>query len=138
MGIVGNLGRNRIGFGAGAGRGRVVGGKANVRIIGLKELHKSFKRLSNESDDWGTKEAHRAAQRIAERASRDAPVDTSKMLKSITVTKGHQSAAVEVKKSYSVFVEKGTRRMNAQPFFYKHVGPSVDIMMKNLKKRITL
>ena len=128
----------RIKFSAGAGRGRIKGGKSGARVVGLKELHKSFDRIISRSDGFLTRQAHLAAQRIGEHANRDVPIDEGNLKSSIKVTKGNKSAVVEVGAGYAGYVESGTSRMRKQPYFFKHVDPSIKIMMRNLSRNITL
>lgn len=123
-----------IGFTPFKGRGRSV----SIKIEGLKALHASFDRLAKKSDSLMTREIHLAAQRIAERANRDVPVDTGALLKSIKVEKNSKGATVSVNEKYAGYVEKGTRNMKAQPYFFKHIDPSVQKMIRNLKRLMTL
>jgi len=126
-----------IGFNAFKGRSRSVG----IKIQGLESLQKSFDKLSNKSDSLMTKEIHRAAERIAERANRSAPVDTGKLLRSINVKKRNKIAEVKVDVKYAGFVEEGTRFMSPSPrggYIYKHIKPSIEVMTRNIKRLITL
>ena len=122
-----------INFNPGAGRGRIKGGKANARVVGLERLQKEFKQMGAKADSKVTREVHRAAQRIAERANREVPIDSGELQGSINVKKWVRAASVRVDATYAGFVELGTRYMKAQPYILKHVKPSIDTMMKSLK-----
>ena len=116
------------------GRGQSV----QIKIEGLDALNKSFNRLSSKSDTFMTRQIHLAASRIAKRANRDVPIDTGHLNRSINVKKRNKQAEVNVDAKYAGFVEKGTRFMKAQPYILKHVQPSLDIMMRNIKRFIKL
>ena len=98
-----------ISFLPGAGRGRVVGGKANVRIIGLKKVTDDFDRMRSKSDSVMTRQIHLAATRIAKEANREVPVDTGRLLKSIEVEKFTRAATIKVDAPYAGFVQVGNR-----------------------------
>ncbi len=123
-------------FNPGAGRGRA--NKVQVRIEGLKELQSSLKKMSSKSDSVMTRQIHLAADRIARRAIRDVPVDTGKLLGSVNVKKGNRYAEARADANYAMYVEKGTRYMKAQPYFFKHVEESIRVLMKNIKRLTTL
>lgn len=106
----------------------------SIRVQGLEKLQRELKATENSIDSDVTKEIHRAALRIARNANRDVPVDTGRLLKSIDVEKWTRAAAIHVKAPYAGFVEKGTRFMRAQPYFFKHIDPAIKILMQNLKK----
>ena len=120
-----------------AGRGRNRFGKAiEIRTVGLEKVRADFKRIERSSDGILTKEIHQAANRIAERANRDVPVDTGRLLRSIDVKKWTLRAQVLVKAPYAGFVEKGTRNMKAQPYFFKHIDPVIKQLERNIKRLI--
>ena len=141
-------------------KGRAGSGK--IRIEGLDRLQADFKRMKNKSDSVMTRQIHLAADRIARFANRDVPVDTGRLLKSIKVEKYTRAATIRVDAPYASFVERGTAAhtieaknssvltngkvffgkkvehpgTKAQPFFFKHVDPSMKILMRNIKKFI--
>ena len=121
----------------GRGRGRVAGGKANVRIIGLKKITDDFDRMRSKSDSRMTRQIHLAATRIAKEANREVPVDKGRLLKSIEVEKFTRAAIVKVDAPYAGFVEKGTKYMKAQPYFFKHIPPSLKKLRAAILKLIT-
>jgi HK97 gp10 family phage protein len=124
-----------ITFGAGAGRNRF-GRAITLRTVGLKKVQDDFKRIERRSDGILTKEIHQAANRIAERANRDVPVDTGRLIKSIKVEKWTLRVAVLANAPYALFVEKGTRYMKAQPYFFKHIDPQIKKLIQNVKRLI--
>ena len=128
-------------FKAGNGRGRVAGGKANLRIIGLSKLQSDFKRMQTKSDSVVTRFIHKAADSIAQLANREVPVDTGRLLKSINVEKFTRGAVVKVDAPYAAYVEgrdnQGIPRgRNPQPFFFKHFEKAERIMLENIKRKI--
>lgn len=122
-------------FSAGRGRNRF-GQAANIRVIGLSKVTADFEKMRKNSDSIMTKEIHRAAVRIAKRANREVPVDTGRLLRSIDVEKWTRAAAIHVKAPYALYVEKGTRYMKAQPYFFKHIDPEIKKLMANIKRLI--
>lgn len=129
----------KIKFLAGPGRGD---DKVNIRIKGLKALNKRFEKLKLKSDSEMTRQLHLAADRIARNALRDVPVDTGKLLGSIKVVKRNRWAEVQVNADYAAYVEgrdnTGARRgrQKPQPFFFKHIEPSIAKMNIAIKKLI--
>jgi len=116
-------------------------GRANtssVKIEGLAALNKSFDKLALKSDSFLNNQIHIALSSIAERANRDVPVDTGRLLKSIKVTRTRQGGDVEAREGYAGFVEGGTKFMRAQPYFFKHVEPALKMLSINMKNWITL
>ena len=124
-----------IGFKPGAGRGRIVGGKANARVIGLKSLLNTFKKLEK-SDSVVTRMIHQGANSWAKRAVRDVPVDIGKLLKSIKPTFLRRGAVIDVDANYAGYVDKGTKFQNAQPYFEKHQERIVNMILKNIKDNL--
>jgi hypothetical protein len=49
---------------------------------------------------------------------------------------GRRNVIINIKARYAGFVERGTSRMRAQPYFFKHIPPAIDVMEKNLKRLI--
>ena len=123
-----------ITFAPGRGRGRA--DKVNVRIIGLDKLKTKFNRMKSTSDSVMTRQIHLAAERIAERANREVPVDTGRLLRSIDVELRNKFATVKVDAPYARYVEEGTKYMRAQPYILKHIKPSIDKMTANLIRLI--
>jgi len=72
-----------ITFAAGRGRGR--SNKIEARIVGLDKLQTKFNRMKSTADSVMTRQIHLAAERIAERANREVPVDTGRLLRSIDI-----------------------------------------------------
>ena len=108
----------------------------SIRIEGLEKLQNDFNKMRSSSDGIMTKEIHGAATRIAKRANREVPVDTGRLLRSISVEKWTRAAAIHVKAPYAGYVEKGTSRMKAQPYFFKQIDPEIRKLIANIKKLI--
>ena len=121
-----------ITFAAGRGRGR--SNKIEARIVGLDKLQTKFNRMKSTADSVMTRQIHLAAERIAERANREVPVDKGRLIRSIDVAKRNKFATVKVEAPYARYVEEGTKYMKAQPYIYKHIKPSIDKMSANLKR----
>ena len=111
-------------------------GSVQIRIDGLDKVQSDFKRIQTKTDSNMTKFIHRAAVRVAKFANREVPVDTGYLLKSIKVEKFTRAATIKVDANYAGFVEKGTKYMRAQPYFFKHIPPAIKILMQNIKKFI--
>ena len=107
------------------------------KIIGLDIAMKRLKRLEKSSDSLLMTEMLRAGTRIAKRANRDVPVDTGRLSRSIAVRRQGKNVIVDVPTLYAGFVEKGTRFMKAQPYLFKHIPPSLKLMIANLKRILT-
>ena len=115
------------------GRSRSVG----IRIVGLDKVTADFDRMRSKSDSVMTRQIHLAATRIAKAANKEVPVDTGRLLKSIEVEKFTRAALIKVDAPYAGFVEKGTKYMKAQPYFFKHIPPSLKKLRAAILKLIT-
>lgn len=62
------------------------------------------------------------AQEIAERARKDAPVDTGFLRESITIERTPSGATIRVGAEYARYVEFGTDDTEADPFFWNNVA----------------
>jgi len=112
-------------------------GTAQIKMVGLDKAMKRLRRLEKKSDDLILREMLRAATRIVKRANRDVPVLTGRLLRSMRVDKqGRRNVIINIKEKYAGFVEFGTSRMSAQPYFFKHIPFAIKIMEKNLKRLI--
>ena len=118
-----------------SGRGRIKGGKANARVIGLRKITRRFDRIKSESDSVLTRQIHLAANRIAKSANRIVPVDKGRLIRSIKVEKLTRKALVKVDAPYAGYVEEGTSKMEAQPYFWKFVEPNLKILMDFIKRK---
>jgi HK97 gp10 family phage protein len=77
--------------------------------------------------------AYREARKIAERARDMAPVDTGELRGSIHARPtGHKSAEVVAEARYAAYVEFGTYKMSAQPFFMPALGDAAEDLAEEL------
>ncbi len=113
-------------------------GTGGVKIIGLKEIQRSFDKLALKSDDFLLRQIHIAATAIAKRANRDVPVDTGELLGSIKVFKDRSGARVDVRAGYASYVERGTKNMRAQPYIFPNIDQPIKVLIANVKRFITL
>ena len=85
-------------------------------------IKKAFSKEATKFDEMVAEELDRIASLMQERASMDAPVDTGYLASHIekTVT-GKDTVTVVATAEYSGYVDQGTSRMNANPFFSRNV-----------------
>jgi len=91
--------------------------KANVKVVrnNLPSIGKAIR-------DRAKERRSKAAMALRDRARQEAPVDTGKLRGSIeVVSQGDSTDLVVVGASYASFVNNGTRRMPANPFWDRAV-----------------
>lgn len=100
-------------------------------------VKKGFSKAATDFDDMVAEELDRIASIMQERASQDAPVDTgylsSHIEKNVT---GKDTVTVVATAEYSGYVDKGTSRMAANPFFTRNVELIQTQEIPNIEKNI--
>jgi HK97 gp10 family phage protein len=86
------------------------------------KIKKGFNKAGTDFDEMVAEELDRIGSLMQDRASMDAPVDTGYLASHIekTVT-GKDTVTVVATAEYSGYVDKGTSRMAANPFFTRNV-----------------
>jgi HK97 gp10 family phage protein len=100
-------------------------------------VKKGFSKAATDFDEMVAGELDRIASLMQERASMDAPVDTGYLASHIekTVT-GKDTVTVVATAEYSGYVDKGTSRMAANPFFTRNVELIESQEIPNIEKNI--
>jgi len=100
-------------------------------------IKKGFSKTATDFDEMVAEELDRIASLMQERASMDAPVDTGYLASHIEKNPtGKDSITVVATAEYSGYVDKGTSRMPANPFFTKNVEIIQTQEIPNIEKNI--
>lgn len=104
-----------------------------VKVIGADKAVKHLEAYTRKVIE-GTEDAVKiTALDIERRAKAKAPVDTGRLKNSIhTEPRGDNARWVGTNVEYAGYVEYGTRKMSAQPYFF----PSVHEVIPEFKKRL--
>lgn len=103
---------------------------AEIRFEGIAELSKALKKRMDMSAVKSTVKLN--GSEMQKKAQRKAPVDTSNLKNNIglEISDGGMTATVESTADYSVYVELGTRFMEAQPY----MKPAFEEQKKQFEK----
>ena len=86
------------------------------------KIKKAFNKEATEFDDMVAEELDRIGGLMQDRASMEAPVDTGYLASHIEkTTTGKDTITVTATAEYSGYVDQGTSRMAANPFFTRNV-----------------
>lgn len=100
-------------------------------------VKKGFSKAATDFDEMVAEELDRIASLMQERASMDAPVDTGYLASHIEKNPtGKDSITVVATAEYSGYVDKGTSRMAANPFFTRNVELIQTQEIPNIEKNI--
>ncbi len=101
-------------------------------VQGVDEFIQAMQRLDAALQEQVRKWLYDWSQRVAEQASRNAPVRTGYLQSTIYAMVQEWVAEIGAKAAYSYFVEFGTRYMAAHPFLY----PAVQQFLPELETNI--
>lgn len=100
-------------------------------------VKKGFEKEATEFSDMVASELDRIASLMQDRASMDAPVDTGYLASHIEKTAtGKDTVTVTATAEYSGYVDKGTWKMAANPFFSRNVELIESQEIPNIEKNI--
>lgn len=99
----------------------LVSNKVNIELTGIDKLQKEINELGSKGARVENKALKMAGEHLAERMRVEVPERTGKLKESIEVSgvktsKGKKKVEVGPTEYYGVFVEKGTSKMQANPF----------------------
>jgi HK97 gp10 family phage protein len=107
--------------------------RVNIKVSGVNKTMRKFEEYTGVVSRKTAEAVEKTALDIERRAKTKAPVDTGRLKNSIhTEPRGEYSRWVGTNVEYAVFVEFGTRKMSARPYFY----PSVQEVIPEFKKRL--
>ena len=100
-------------------------------------VKKAFSKTATDFDEMVAEELDRIASLMQQRASEDAPVDTGYMASHIEkeIT-GKDTVTVVATAEYSGYVDQGTSKMAANPFFSRNVEIIQTQEIPNIEKNI--
>lgn len=105
------------------------------RIKGLDKMMNVFKTKPAQLQKVVEQELSRSALRVERRAKELAPFDTGYMSDNIySMYQDVLKYAVVSPAEYSIYVEKGTRRLAAQPFIHPALQEEQPVIMARLKR----
>ena len=100
-------------------------------------VKKGFSKAATDFDDMVAEELDRIASLMQERASMDAPVDTGYLASHIEKNPtGKDTITVVATAPYSGYVDQGTYKMTANPFFTRNVELIQTQEIPNIEKNI--
>jgi HK97 gp10 family phage protein len=91
---------------------------ANATGVTVKVLFNRLPQLAADLKSQGEALVQDTAKKVAADAAQRAPVDTGRLRAGITVEGSGMNSTVTSEAPYSHYVEYGTSRMGAQPFFW--------------------
>lgn len=107
--------------------------RMSVRFIGAEKFIQNIEKKSQQVQQDVGKIVQETASNIEIKAKKKAPYDTGFMIQEIYSKKINDTAAeAGAKAPYSLWVDKGTRHQEAQPFF----TPAVESERAQFKKKI--
>lgn len=101
-------------------------------VTGLSEWSQWANSLGGDLERAVGRDFETFAGRVENRAKANAPVDTGELRASIQHDVSGANGTIEATAEHAPYVEFGTSRQRAQPFFY----PAVDREMANLERDI--
>ena len=104
-----------------------------IEFQGFDELQSKLNQAVSKAPQSTEKVIHNIGMKTTADMKADAPVDTSYMKDHIVNKPLSLGTEVHSQASYSGYVDKGTRFMNAQPFF----TPNVEKMGKEAEKQLS-
>jgi HK97 gp10 family phage protein len=101
------------------------------------KIKKAFNKEATDFSEMVAEELDRLGSLMQDRASMDAPVDTGYLASHIEkTTTGKETVTVVATAEYSGYVDKGTSRMAANPFFSRNVELIETQEIPNVEKNI--
>ncbi|QYU58207.1 HK97 gp10 family phage protein [Weissella confusa] len=104
-------------------------------FIGADDFIRKVNQITNLKQKAISREVINSAHRIERDAKERAPFDTGNLKKNITASRvdEYQAKAISAA-NYSEYVDKGTRKMAAQPFFTPAVESERTKFAENMRK----
>lgn len=110
--------------------------KISVKIQGLDNLQKLFNDAPKQLQDGIADSLSDLADDIYNTTTGLCPVDTGALVKSIEVTKSQDSIEASAGMDYASYVDEGTSRMGAQPFFQDPINQILNDFQSKMEDKI--
>lgn len=105
------------------------------KVSGVDRMVRTIAKKSKQARTATNRELDLSSKRIERMAKTKAPVDTGALKNSIFSAKaGDLTYKVTAPQHYAIYVEKGTRKMRAQPYLQPSLDAERPKLISNLRK----